>query len=115
MNPAIIAALLSAFICPGSGHFYLKRYNTGTLLSVVSLSGLVYLLYRAVERAQVISDRILSGELPLDFGVIFQEINQAGAHGDDMAITLATLAFVISWFIGVIDAYRIGKNRPQAK
>ena len=110
MNKAMIASLMSAFICPGSGHFYLKRYNTGTLISFISLSGLVYLLYKAVERAQAISDRILSGEIPLDFNIIYQHISQAPPGGDSLWINLATFAFITAWLVGVIDAYRLGKQ-----
>jgi hypothetical protein len=110
MNKAMIAALMSAFICPGSGHFYLKRYNMGTLISFISLSGLVYLLYKAVERAQAISDRILSGEMPLDFNIIYQHISQAPAGNDSLWLNLATFAFVTAWFVGIIDAYRLGKR-----
>ncbi|QYK01858.1 hypothetical protein [Shewanella psychrotolerans] len=116
MNKAMIAALMSAFICPGSGHFYLKRYNTGTLISFISLSGLVYLLYKAVERAQAISDRILSGEIPLDVNVIYQHISQVPAGDDSQWINIATFTFIAAWLVGIIDAYRIGKllDKQQA-
>ncbi|QYJ86567.1 hypothetical protein K0I73_02080 [Shewanella mesophila] len=110
MNNAVIAALMSAFICPGSGHFYLKRYNMGTLISCISLSGLVYLLYQAVERAQAISDRILSGEIPLDFNIIYQHITQAPPGDNGLWINVATFAFIAAWVVGVIDAYRLGKQ-----
>ncbi|MDX1279954.1 hypothetical protein [Shewanella colwelliana] len=115
MNKAVTAALMSALVCPGSGHFYLKRYNTGTLISFLSLSGLVYLLYKAVERAQAISDRILSGEIPLDFNVIYQQISQVPPGDSGLLINLATLAFIAGWVVGIIDAYRIGKQLDTAQ
>ncbi|MCE9679852.1 hypothetical protein LZP69_11830 [Shewanella sp. AS1] len=115
MNKAVIAALLSAFVCPGSGHFYLKRPNMGTLLSGISLSGLVYLLFKAVERAQAISDRILAGEIPLDFTLIYQQITQTPPGSDTLWINLATLAFIAAWVVGILDAYRIGRQADQEK
>ena len=110
MNKAIIAALMSAFICPGSGHFYLKRYNTGTLLSCVSLGGLVYLLYQAVKRAQSVSDKILSGEVPLEFNAIYAAISQVPQGSEAFWINVATWAFILGWLVGIIDAYRQGKK-----
>ncbi|QYJ90473.1 DUF6677 family protein [Shewanella halotolerans] len=110
MNKAIIATLLSAFVCPGSGHFYLKRYNAGTLISCISLSGIAYLLYQAVNRAVTVSDQILSGELPLDYGAIYAAISQAPQGGEAFWLEAATWAFILGWLIGIIDAYRQGRK-----
>ncbi|WP_076411993.1 DUF6677 family protein [Shewanella sp. UCD-KL12] len=106
MNKAITASLLSAFVCPGAGHFYLKKYNTATLISACSLTGLVYLLYQAVERAKEISEQILSGAVPLDISVITKLITEQPANGQ--YVTLATWVFILGWAIGVFDAYRQG-------
>ncbi len=108
----MIAALLSAFVCPGAGHFYLKQPKIGTLLSCTSLSGLVYLLYQAVQQAQLIADRILSGELPLDVNLIYQQITQVSADANLFWINVATYSFIISWLVGMIDSYRLGKKLP---
>jgi len=113
MNKAIKAALISAFVCPGGGHFYLKQYTTGTLISVAMLGGLLYLLNQAVERAHQISDRILSGELPLDLNVIYPLITQAPAPSQASMINIATCVFFIAWFIGVVDSYRVGRGMDK--
>ncbi|MCG9713028.1 hypothetical protein L1D29_09415 [Shewanella insulae] len=117
MNKAIIATLLSAFVCPGSGHFYLKRYNAGTLISCLSLSGLAYLLYQAVNRAVTVSDEILSGELPLEFGAIYAAIGQITQGSEAFWIEAATWAFILGWLIGILDAYRQGRKlmRQEAR
>ncbi|BAJ00329.1 conserved hypothetical protein [Shewanella violacea DSS12] len=109
MSKAITAALISALVCPGTGHFYLKKYKIGTLISAVSLSGLVYLLYQAVERARDISDQILSGAIPLDFNLIYPMITEQPSGSAALYISIATWVFIISWLVGVIDAYRQGR------
>ncbi|AQS40345.1 hypothetical protein Sps_05276 [Shewanella psychrophila] len=118
MKKAITAALISAFVCPGTGHFYLKKYNIGTLISAVSLSGLAYLLYQAVERAQEISDQILSGAVPLDFNLIYQMVTEQPSGAKALYVSIATWVFIIGWLVGVIDAYRLGhaldKNLDKA-
>lgn len=108
MTQAHIALLLSAFICPGSGHFYLKRHNTGTVLSAISLAALVYLLQLAIIRAREISDKLLSGEIPLDLPLIHSLIT-APDPVHELWISLATLTFGLAWLFGVIDAYRLGR------
>jgi len=115
MNKAIKAALISAFVCPGGGHFYLKKYATGTLISVAMLSGLLYLLNQAVERAHQISDRILSGELPLDINVIYPLITQAPPNSQASMINIATSVFIFAWLVGVIDSYRLGHRMDKAE
>ncbi len=115
MKKAIKAALISAFVCPGGGHFYLKQYTTGTLISVAMLSGLLYLLNQAVERANQISDRILSGELPLDLSVIYPLITQEPPPSQASMINIATMVFVIAWIVGVIDSYRVGHGMDKAE
>ncbi|MEI6858693.1 MAG: hypothetical protein V5788_02695 [Shewanella sp.] len=108
MNKAITAALISALVCPGTGHFYLKKYNIGTLISAVSLSGLAYLLYQAVERAREISDQILSGAIPMDFNLIYQMVTEQPSGEASLYVSIATGIFIIGWLIGIIDAYRLG-------
>jgi len=115
MKKAIKAALISAFVCPGGGHFYLKQYTSGTLISVAMLSGLLYLLNQAVERAQQISDRILSGELPLDLSVIYPLITQDPHPAQASMINIATMVFIIAWFVGVIDSYRLGHRMDKTE
>lgn len=108
MNKAITAALISALVCPGTGHFYLKKYNIGTLISAVSLSGLAYLLYQAVERAREISDQILSGAIPMDFNLIYQMVTEQPSGEASLYVSIATGIFIIGWLVGIIDAYRLG-------
>lgn len=107
MNKAMTAGLLSAFVCPGAGHFYLKKYNFGTLISAVSLTGLAYLLYQAVTRAREISEQILSGAIPLDISIITQMVTEPPANAQYVA--LATWVFFLGWAIGIFDAYRLGR------
>lgn len=117
MNKAITAALLSALVCPGTGHFYLNKYNIGSLISAVSLSGLVYLLYQAVARAKEISAQILSGAIELDVNLIYQMVTEQPSGAQAIYVSIATWAFIIGWLIGVIDAYRLGHalDKSQGK
>jgi hypothetical protein len=104
MKKSIKAALLSALVLPGAGHFYLQRAGRGAVLATIALLAAGYIANQAVQQALVIVDKIQSGEIPLDVAAI----ERATQTADSPLATLAWCALAISWLIGVIDAFRIG-------
>ncbi|MCG9730233.1 hypothetical protein L1D44_10265, partial [Shewanella sp. Isolate13] len=108
-------ALLSAFVCPGSGHFYLKKHAMGKLLLFTTITSLCFLIWHAYQRAQLISQQILNGEIPLELNAIYSAVTQAPVGNEALYINIATMAFVAAWAIGVIDAYRQGKRLDDAE
>ncbi|MGS0690055.1 DUF6677 family protein [Shewanella sp. 0m-4] len=115
MKTSIKAALLSAFICPGSGHFYLKKYAMGKVLLVTTVTSLCFLLWHAYQRAQIISQQILNGEIPLELNAIYSAVTQAPLGNEALYINIATMGFILAWVIGIIDSYRLGKQLDDAE
>ena len=115
MKTSIKAALISAFVCPGSGHFYLKKYAMGKVLLVTTVLSLCYLLWHAYQRAQIISQQILNGEIPLELNAIYSAVMQAPVGNEALYINLATMGFILAWGVGVIDSYRLGKQLDDAE
>lgn len=103
------AALMSAFILPGAGHIYLKVYFTASVLVAAALVALYILITNAVERALLITDKILSGEVPPDMLVITELVTKQSIGDDAQLIEFATTGLVIAWLIGIADAYRVGR------
>jgi len=64
MGQSLKAALFSAFVFPGSGHFLLKKHVRGVLLSGITILCAWALVSTALEKAQEISLKIQSGEIP---------------------------------------------------
>ena len=110
MKIAIKAALISAFIFPGAGHFYLKKATIGKVILVSSVLSLSYLGWHAYQKAQLISAKIISGEIPLQLDAIYSAVTQAPVGTEAVLINIATLVFALSWLIGVLDAYRLGNT-----
>jgi hypothetical protein len=108
------AALFSALIFPGSGHFLLKRYSTGILLACTALGCLGVLVNRALVIAQTITDKILSGEIPLDGDHLSAAISAQSAANDSPATSIATWLLVAVWVLGSIDAWRLGRREDQS-
>jgi hypothetical protein len=114
MKLAYKAVLYSALIYPGGGHFLLKRYALGTVYATIATACLCALLARAMEIAQSIADRILSGDIPFDIVRIRAEITlQAFADGSPM-VTVATWLLVGCWIVSSLDAFRLGRQRDRA-
>lgn len=108
------AALFSALLYPGSGHLLLKHYPMGILLAGTATSCLGVLLVRALAIAGTISDKILSGEIPLDILPINSEIATRLAASGSSTATIATWLLVVSWLAGSVDAFRLGRQRDAA-
>lgn len=114
MKLAHKAVLYSALIYPGGGHFLLKRYAMGTLFAAVASICLCALLVRAIEVAQSISERILSGELPLDIARIRSEISLQALSDGSLTVTIATWLLVACWIVAGVDAFRLGRQSDRA-
>jgi hypothetical protein len=107
------AALFSAFIFPGSGHFLLKKHVRGALLAGVTILCVWVLLSIALEKAQEIGLKIQSGEIPFDLGRITEEASKLAASSGTLQADIATYLLVICWLVGIVDAYRVGRLKDK--
>lgn len=102
--------ILSALVCPGAGHLYLKRYvRAGIFIAVVSVA-LFFIVLHAVEIARVVADKIILGEIALDPWLIRQEIYDQRGEGGKTA-DLAMVVFAATWLVALIDSYRIASRQ----
>jgi hypothetical protein len=108
MRKSLQAALLSALVFPGAGHFSLKKPVQGVLLSVVTIVCLYFLITTAVEIAQQLVIRIQRGEIPMDIEMISEMVSQQFVGIDDQRINMPSILLLICWVVGIIDSFRIG-------
>ncbi len=109
MKKSTKAALLSAFVFPGAGHIFLKKYIPGSALIGASLGGIFYLTSKTVERGLRITEKIQSGDGQLDVAVITELLSKQPTGTETQLINIATAIFIISWLIGIVDSYRVGR------
>jgi len=105
------AVLLSAFLFPGAGHYFLKRYFTAMLLGIVAAGGLYFLIVETLARSRQIAEQILAGEIPYDLATITQLASMHSAGSDARLLNTATTAVAIAWLIGMVDSYRVGRQQ----
>jgi len=115
MTPPLKAALISALVFPGGGHFYLKKHIVGALLAGISLMCVYLLVATAMEAAQVISLKLQSGEIPLDIDRIRAEIVKQSAASGSTTTGIATWLLAICWLAGIVDSFRLGRKQGQAR
>ena len=107
------AALLSAFVFPGVGHFLLKKYIPGAVLAGTAFAGLYFLIAKTVERALQIAEKIQSGEVQLDSATITELVSNQGTAAEIQLLNIAAAVLVISWLIGIVDSYRVGRAEDK--
>lgn len=112
MKKALSAGLLSAFVAPGSGHFYLKLKRTALVFFSLAVVSLVLLLMQIYQVAQVIALDIQNGTLSLDIGVISAEITQQTQTTIANANELL-YGFLLCWLVALIDSIRLGLKQDK--
>lgn len=113
MSKSIKALLLSALVFPGIGHFFLKRYLRGSVLSLLSVVCLYVLLSYSLEIAQDISTKIETGELPLDIAKVEAALANEQTNKSGVLDT-TTYLLGIFWIVGIVDSFRIGRSQDKA-
>ncbi len=108
MKMSTKAALLSALVYPGAGHFFLKKYFVCVTL-VCAFSVPLFLVIRGVvEKTNKVAELIVSGSIPLDLASITEAVSNTVIHADTPESNVRLYVMLLVWFVGVLDAYRVG-------
>lgn len=110
MSRSTNAVLLSALVLPGAGHLYLKHVWRGIALIAISLACLWVLADRAMQQASAVLERLESEGGALDAGQLSDLVAQAANGAGGPATTVVTLVLASCWLVGIVDAYRLGKE-----
>ena len=111
MTKAIKATLLSAFVFPGLGQCYLKRFKRGILIIVLTLAGLSALIVRTLLSALDTLDALQKTGKPIDANAISGIAESASSFSSG---NTALLIFLIAcWAYAIVDAYLFGKKENQ--
>ncbi len=109
MSKSINAALLSAFIFPGAGHFYLKKRVAGYVLAGTAVVSAYLIISRAVEKALQITDKIQQGGVELDVAAIAELVSNQPVGTEAELLNIAWILLTVSWLSGIVDSYRLGR------
>ncbi|WP_263322602.1 hypothetical protein [Endozoicomonas sp. Mp262] len=108
MNKSTKAVLLSVFVFPGTGHFFLKKTIPGILLSGTALLALYVLVSNGLHKVQQVVEKIQNSQSQADFALILDVLSKQSTGPDTPFVYIATAVFLIIWFISAVDSYRLG-------
>jgi hypothetical protein len=111
MKKSMKAALWSALVFPGVGHFVLKRYARGLLLLVPTIVAFGFILTYVVQKASTLAEKIVSGTVPADAATI-EALVSGSADGSTMT-DIAGYVILACWVVGIVDSYRIGSTQDK--
>jgi len=114
MNKSSKAVSLSAFVFPGGGSFFLKKHAVGAILAGAAMTTLYLIGATVIVRAQQIAQQIQSGEVPLDIAAIAQLLSGQTTGIETQSLNLATAVFTVTWLVGIVDSYRIARQKDDA-
>ena len=109
MKPSIKAALISALVFPGLGHFALKRGARGCLFLLPALCGALLIFRQVLQRASLILDQLDNGSLALDPQAIAERLT-AAAGTEGPLLTLAVALCLLCWAGSIIDSFLISRD-----
>jgi hypothetical protein len=109
MKKSMKAALLSAFLFPGIGHYFLKKYIAGTVLVGTAFAALYLIISSAVSRALEITEKIQRGDVQLDVTAITELVSKQPTGTEAHLLDIATAVLIITWLIGIFDSFRVGR------
>ncbi|MFT4650489.1 MAG: hypothetical protein ACI9AP_000658 [Flavobacteriales bacterium] len=110
MKKASKAVFLTAFVLPGLGHYLLKHYISAVILIGVSLVSSYVLISTAIERALVISDKILKGGIQPDLTEITRLVSEPPTGDGASLVGYATTALITAWVVALLDIYRVSRQ-----
>jgi hypothetical protein len=111
MKVSYKAALISAFVFPGAGQIYLKRYWRGLVIMLFAFTGLGYMIWSATVSALNGIDDIMvkmrggTTNLKELSAIVGSKTLTADPYYDVVFYVIVCL-----WIFAIIDAYRIGKQ-----
>jgi TM2 domain-containing membrane protein YozV len=114
MKVSYKAALLSAFVFPGVGQFYLKRHWRGLFIMLFVFTGLGYIIWSAtVAVLSVLDDAVVKLQSGADSLQELSNIVGSKILTTDPYHNAVFYLIVCFWIFAVIDAYIIGKEKES--
>ncbi len=111
MNNSLKGAFWSGLIFPGLGQVVLKHYKRGAVIMLVVLIGISVVVIKAVHSALAILEKIELESGAISMSTISNAATQASTTSGSLTINLVLLLTILCWIFGVVDAYRIGKEK----
>ena len=109
MKKASRAILYSTIVFPGAGYWVLGATKRAVSVLLATLTCLSVIAFESIHKAQIISQKIIDGEIALDIMAIREQIESTPGVFSPGMITFVSVAIATFWLIGILDVYRLGR------
>lgn len=110
MSNSLKAAIYSALVFPGMGHFYLKKYVQGSVFFGLAAACLYFIMTTVITVSKQVVSQLTIEDLPLDTGKVTELVQQAMAMVDGSAANTAIWVLIVIWLVSTLDAARLGRS-----
>ena len=108
MNRTAAAALLSALVFPGAGHFYLRRPRRAWLFLVPALVAGIVWFGSITSQVSNLLGQVEDGTLAPDPAAIAARMEAQG--GQSPLVSFAGIVFVVCWAGSIVDAIVVARR-----
>ena len=105
MNKATKAAMMSLFIYPGVGQFFLKKYISSSVFITLFSIPFFWTLFDVFEKTNLLMKNIVENHLPLDVATLTDVFSNLVSEQTQTLDNKALLMMII-WLLSTVDAYR---------
>jgi hypothetical protein len=109
MNRSVGAALMSALVFPGTGHFYLRRPVRGCLFLLPALGAAIVYFGDTAARVSDTLDQVMAGRIAPDAAAIAAKLD---AQGGSAFVTACGWIFLLCWIASIVDSFIAGRASP---
>ena len=71
------------------------------------------MIAKTLETALQITEKIQSGEVQLDATTITELVSKQAMGTEAQLLNIASAVLFISWLIGIVDSYRVGRAQDK--
>ncbi len=115
MKQDLKAALLTAIVYPGAGHFSLKKHLIGAIFAGVFSVLLILTFQDIFAIAQCTANEIVNGKIPMSVTAILKAAQQPSNACAQLAEYKYLPLMIIIWVLSMMDAYRLGRKALPTK
>ena len=113
MNKPMKAALLSALIFPGVGQISIGHKKRGWFIIFMSSILLYTMISEIMKQALSLVEKMQKSGVVLDYESISNKTSDLVSFSDNSSLNILLMLLIFGWIVSVIDAYILGKKKPQ--
>ena len=114
MKKSVKAALLSALVYPGVGQLIYQAYRRAAVFSLIFSLAVYFYIEEVIAKYQPLIDKVKSGEVALSGQALAVEVAKNPIVLDPQLVTTLTYILLMSWLVGIVDAYRLGIKKDAS-